>query len=281
MTPAFGEPVWTEDADRAEAFARVATLVTHGRYEDWVDTVAAMLAEMYSSVAMVGLIAPDGDSIHPLGLHHPDGELRGLLQDLFGVPIERSGGVIGQAVEERRGVVAVMTPEELVELRPAAAGLVARYPLSQILSVPLFRGEHLLGALWLARATGEPAFEREDVAFVESVGGVLALAIENAFLEEALKQAAGRRRPELAWRRRPDEEGGERRRATPADLSDREQHILRMLADGHTNRAVGEDLGLSTRTVEWHRQRIQWKLGATSRAELVTAARTAGLTGEA
>ena len=278
MSGPLGGPAWSSDADQAEAFGRVAAAVAAGTYaEDWVDQVAVVLGELYASLCMVGLVSADVSSIHPLGLHHPDGELRVLMQDMLGVPFPRDSGLIGDAVSAGHGVLGRITPEELVELRPSAAGLVKRYPIDQIISVPIQRGEHLLGALWLARKQGEPGFSQDDVDFAEAVAGVLALAIENTFLEEALKQAAGRRQPALTWRRRPDEEGGERRRTAPHELSDREQHILKLLADGYTNREVSEDLALSVRTVEWHRQRIQWKLGADGRAELVKAARELGL----
>jgi DNA-binding CsgD family transcriptional regulator len=270
--------MWATEPDQAEAFGRVASAVAASRYaEDWVDTVAAVIAELYSSLCMVGLVSADSESVHPLGIHHPDPELRSLTQDMLGVPFPRDSGIIGDAVAQGHGVVGRLSPEELVELRPTASGLVKRYPIDQILSVPIQRGEHLLGALWLARRDGEPDFTADDVDFTEAVAGVLALAIENTFLEEALKQAAGRRQPQLTWRRRPDEEGGERRQAAPHELSEREQHILKLLADGFTNREVGEDLNLSVRTVEWHRQRIQWKLGADGRAELVQAYKQLGL----
>ena len=278
MSGPLGAPAWASEPDQAEAFGRVASSVAASRYaEDWVDTVAAVLAELFECVCMVGIVSADSEAIHPLGLHHPDPELRVLTQDMLGVPFPRDSGIIGQAVSEGHGVVGRMQPGELVELRPTAAGLDKRYPVDQILSVPIQRGEHLLGALWLARKSGEPDFGPDDVDFMEAVAGVLALAIENTFLEEALKQAAGRRQPQLTWRRRPDEEGGERRRTAPHELSEREQHILKLLADGYTNRQVSEDLALSVRTVEWHRQRIQWKLGADGRAELVKAAREIGL----
>ena len=278
MSGPLGGPMWASEPDQAEAFGRVAGAVASSRYaEDWVDPVAAVLAELYASLCMVGLVSADSESIHPLGIHHPDPELRGLAQDMLGVPFPRGSGIIGKAVSDGHGVVGRLEPAELVELRPTAAGLVKRYPIDQILSIPVQRGEHLLGAVWLARRSGEPDFTPDDIDYVEAIAGVLALAIENTFLEEALKQAAGRRQPQLTWRRRPDEEGGERRQAMPHELSDREQHILKLLADGFTNREVGEDLNLSVRTVEWHRQRIQWKLGADGRAELVQAARQLGL----
>jgi two-component system response regulator NreC len=56
----------------------------------------------------------------------------------------------------------------------------------------------------------------------------------------------------------------------PDGLTDREAEVLRLIALGHTNNEIGEQLFLSVRTVESHRARIQQKLGLQSRAELVS-----------
>jgi two-component system response regulator NreC len=63
----------------------------------------------------------------------------------------------------------------------------------------------------------------------------------------------------------------------PDDLSDRELEVLRLIALGHTNTEIAEQLFLSTRTVETHRAHIQQKLHRTSRAELVRYALEHGL----
>jgi len=55
----------------------------------------------------------------------------------------------------------------------------------------------------------------------------------------------------------------------PDDLTEREVDVLRLIALGHTNVEIGEQLFLSTRTVETHRAHIQRKLNRTTRAELV------------
>lgn len=55
----------------------------------------------------------------------------------------------------------------------------------------------------------------------------------------------------------------------PDDLSAREVEVLRLVALGHTNAEIGEQLFLSVRTVETHRAHLQQKLGRTTRAELV------------
>ena len=59
------------------------------------------------------------------------------------------------------------------------------------------------------------------------------------------------------------------RAGPPDDLSERELEVLRLIALGHTNSEIADQLFLSTRTVETHRAHIQQKIRRTSRAELV------------
>jgi two-component system response regulator NreC len=63
----------------------------------------------------------------------------------------------------------------------------------------------------------------------------------------------------------------------PDDLTDREVEVLRLIALGHTNAEIGQQLFLSVRTVETHRAHIQQKLRRSSRAELVRYALDRGL----
>jgi two-component system response regulator NreC len=64
-------------------------------------------------------------------------------------------------------------------------------------------------------------------------------------------------------------ETDERRRAEEDPLSDREREVLRLLALGHTNREIAEQLHISVRTAETHRAHIMQKLRLSNRAELV------------
>jgi DNA-binding NarL/FixJ family response regulator len=52
-------------------------------------------------------------------------------------------------------------------------------------------------------------------------------------------------------------------------LSDREIDIVRLLANGKSNKEIATDLFISVRTVETHRRTIHKKLGISSLAELV------------
>lgn len=52
-------------------------------------------------------------------------------------------------------------------------------------------------------------------------------------------------------------------------LTYRERQILQFVVDGHTNKEIAGNLGLSYRTVEVHRRHIMEKIGARNTAELV------------
>ncbi len=60
-------------------------------------------------------------------------------------------------------------------------------------------------------------------------------------------------------------------------LSEREMDVLRLVAQGHSNREIAESLDLSINTVECHAKNIYRKLAVRSRGAAVHSARTMGL----
>jgi len=52
-------------------------------------------------------------------------------------------------------------------------------------------------------------------------------------------------------------------------LTPREREVLDLMTQGKQNKAIGQDLGVSPRTIEIHRARVMEKMGAHSVAELV------------
>lgn len=67
-----------------------------------------------------------------------------------------------------------------------------------------------------------------------------------------------------------------RRRAQPdarreafATLSDREQTVVRLIAEGYNGPEIGQQLGISPKTVDTYKQRIEEKLGIAHRTEYV------------
>jgi two-component system response regulator NreC len=121
----------------------------------------------------------------------------------------------------------------------------------------------------------DPAFARQALQ-----GGALGFVLKEAADEELLGAirlaAAGDTylNPRLGARiaAAPPQPDG-----PPDDLTTREVDVLRLIALGHTNAEIGEQLFLSTRTVETHRAHIQQKLRRSTRAELVRYALKHGL----
>jgi two-component system, NarL family, response regulator NreC len=113
----------------------------------------------------------------------------------------------------------------------------------------------------------DPAFARE--ALRAGAKGYVLKQSAGAELVQAIRAAAGGGtwlNPELGARMAaaPPTPTG-----PPGDLTERELDVLRLIAVGHTNVEIAEQLYLSVRTVETHRAHIQQKLGMSSRAQLV------------
>lgn len=112
----------------------------------------------------------------------------------------------------------------------------------------------------------DPAFARRALAG-GARGYVLKRAVDEELVDAIRAVAAGAThvsgevRAALA---KPREREG-----PPGGLSEREAEVLRLIALGHTNPEIGDQLSISVRTVETHRARIQQKLGVSSRPELV------------
>ncbi|PUB28983.1 regulatory LuxR family protein [Promicromonospora sp. AC04] len=67
------------------------------------------------------------------------------------------------------------------------------------------------------------------------------------------------------------------RRATASTLTEREEEVLGLVAQGLSNRQIGERLFISTKTVSVHVSNLLAKLGASGRAEAVSLAHQRGL----
>jgi two-component system, NarL family, response regulator NreC len=111
----------------------------------------------------------------------------------------------------------------------------------------------------------EPAYARQALG-AGATGYVLKQAADGELVEAVRLAAAGERylNPTLGARIASEPPPG-----PPDDLSEREVDILRLIALGHTNSEMSEQLYISVRTVETHRAHIQQKLVLSSRAELV------------
>jgi two-component system response regulator NreC len=119
----------------------------------------------------------------------------------------------------------------------------------------------------------EPAYARHALG-AGALGYVLKEAAEAELVEAIQRAAAGDTylNPRLGARVAAEPPPG-----PPDGLSEREVEVLHMIALGHTNAEIADQLYLSVRTVETHRAHIQQKLRLGTRSELVRYAIDHGL----
>jgi two-component system, NarL family, response regulator NreC len=145
-----------------------------------------------------------------------------------------------------------------------------------IAAVPELRAASPKTGIVVLTMENEPAYAREAIQ-TGVLGYVLKEAVDEELVNAVRLASAGRTylQPEL----------GARLAADPGEdedgLSERELDVLRLIAFGHTNSEIADQLFLSVRTVESHRAHIQQKLRMTKRSELVRYALERGLLGAA
>jgi DNA-binding CsgD family transcriptional regulator len=152
----------------------------------------------------------------------------------------------------------VTSAEIVMAGRPELATYAERFGPRALTIVPIRARGQVIGNLTAIRRREAEPFDADEERFAQTIADLVGLAVAGG----------GPPSQQLSV------PGGS---GLPQDLSDREREVLALLALGHTNREIAEQLVLSVRTVEWHRARIQWKLGISGRAALAKAARAGGL----
>jgi DNA-binding NarL/FixJ family response regulator len=218
---------------------------------------AERLAGFLGDTCIASRLTEDGRWVRPLGVADPDPEVAQVLDSKRGDRWRADRGFTRVVLDTLRPLrLAETSPEVVLVGRPELAEYAERFGITSIIVAPMrFAGTAVGHVAAIRRRQGEPYTTRDEIV-TQTVADVMGLG--------ASRSAS-----------RPEADGapGE----PPLDLSPREREVLGLLALGHTNREIAEKLVLSIRTIEWHRARLQWKLGVSGRAALVDLARTHGL----
>ncbi len=144
---------------------------------------------------------------------------------------------------------------------------------SSLETVPAIRAQSPETQIVILTMQNEPAYARQAMR-AGVLGYVLKEAADAELVEAVRRAAAGDiyMNPRLGARVAAEPPPG-----PPDGLSERQVEVLRMIALGHTNVEIADELDLSVRTVETHRANIQQKLQLGSRSELVLYALERGL----
>ncbi|HLW94370.1 MAG TPA: response regulator transcription factor [Solirubrobacteraceae bacterium] len=136
---------------------------------------------------------------------------------------------------------------------------------SSLEAIPELRDEFPATQVVVLTMQQEPAYAREAIA-AGALGYVLKQAADGELVQAVRMAAAGESylNPRLGARLATEPPPG-----PPDNLSEREVDVLRLIALGHTNSEIAQQLFISVRTVETHRGHISQKLLVSSRSELV------------
>lgn len=122
-------------------------------------------------------------------------------------------------------------------------------------------------------AAGASGYLVKSTADRELVEAVRAVARGETYVrpaaERALAQGGQRLEERVAERERYEK------------LTDREREVMQLIAEGYTAPQIGEQLSISPKTVDTYKQRVNDKLGLTTRADYVKLALRLGLLGVA
>lgn len=198
--------------------------------------------------------------------------LRALLEGVASIE------VVGEAADGREALAQVeQSPADVVLMdltMPGLSGLEAtrqikeRFPQIRVLVLTMHADEEYIFQVLRAGASGylvKQAAPEELVAAIHAVyqgASFLSPTISKRVIDEYVRRA---------------EEGVV---TDPYDkLTPREREVLQLIAEGHSNREIAEQLTISIKTVESHRAHLMEKLDLHNTAELTRYAIRKGLIG--
>jgi DNA-binding CsgD family transcriptional regulator len=231
---------------RAEQFG-VASAVSRQGYADLRAIVAALRQEEVSDATtparvLAALVADDVETAREIGTAFDAFDGRGVLAI-----------VIDLVDDDAIGYGAVIDARALLPDLSAAVDRLAGAPLL----AALFARLHATGA----------AAEREPLQAAVATFDRLGLTRPADACRAMLREAG------VPLPRRSSAQDGVPDELRAAGVTARELDVLRLIAEGHTNRDVAAALYLSPRTVEKHVERLLMKTGATNRTALAALVR--------
>jgi DNA-binding NarL/FixJ family response regulator len=148
----------------------------------------------------------------------------------------------------------------------ATAQLTESVPDIKVLMLSMYSDQELVGRSLRAGARGYLLKHSADVDLVRAVAAIasgesfFSPAIANSLVDDYVNRLSDSRHADRLDR-----------------LSPREREVFQLIAEGYTNREIGERLHIRVATVETHRARILEKLNLHGMAELVRFAMQRGI----
>jgi two-component system response regulator NreC len=212
--------------------------------------------------------------------------LKSYLETQEGLQVvgEASSGseALQRAVQSQPDVVLMDITMPNMDGLEATRRLKQIFPDCKVLALTVHEDKQYLFEMLLAGAAG---YVTKQVAAEELVTAIRSVAAGNVYLQPALARWLLEDYRRL-FSENPTEGPARTGMATISEqtqarglevLSRRERQVLEAVAEGFTNQQIGEQLGISSKTVARHRERVMNKLNLHSSTELVKFAIRSGL----
>ncbi|MFC7246243.1 response regulator [Catellatospora aurea] len=196
--------------------------------------------------------------------------LLGVRDDIVVVGEAGDGAqALDRAAELRPDVVLMDLRMPVLDGVAATRRLRAEHPAVRVIVLTTFDDDEDVFAALRAGALG---YLLKDASSAQLVEAVLAAARDEAVLQPSVAAKVVAR-----FARLPDEEPAGRPQPLVVPLSERELDVLRLLADGRSNREIAAALFLAEGTVKNHVSGVLAKLDARDRTQAALRARAIGL----
>jgi DNA-binding CsgD family transcriptional regulator len=250
---------WAPSPERAEILGALSELFADDDVtaDCVIEASTVVMGELLGDGVIVGLLSPERDRMFPLGAYHPDPVARAVMnQAAARIPFRADHGFTAHVLETGKSLlIPSVTTAEMAALQPDLAAVSEALGTRGFILSPMLARGRCVGFLWQVRTHPEPQLDDDARRFLDEVAVRLALQVESWRKGEALEIA-------VPAQGRLD-----------GVLTSREREIVGQIAQGAGDRTIAARLGLSPRTVEWYRHRIQRRLGVRTRAELVAVVR--------
>jgi DNA-binding NarL/FixJ family response regulator len=199
---------------------------------------------------MLRVLIADDHAVVRSGLHHI---LQGLPDCEVVAEADNGKDAISKALATKPDIAVLDFSLPLIDGLEATRQIRMRLPKTEILIFTMHDSEMLIDDVLKAGARG---YLQKTDAGENLIAAIRALAAHKPFftskvsetlLDSYLSRASARTSP----------------------LTDRERSVVKLIAEGNTNRQVGDILNISLKTVETHRASIMRKLKLNSSAALV------------
>jgi len=180
--------------------------------------------------------------------------------------VEDGRSLVNAAVELKPDLVVTDLTMPLLNGLDAARQILRRDPVIKIMILSMHQNATYAIDAWHAGARGYVLKSADSGTLIGAIRRVLdgQLYFEPGLTEAVLNSMRPRQNRERNW-------GG--------DLTQRQREVLQMLAEGKAPKEIAGVLGISARTVEFHKYRIMEALGLRSVPELAVYAAKNGMVG--